>query len=138
MKPRISLLLGLLLAATMAAADGVRMEPGRWEFRSTAQMPMGMQPRSMVTTECVTEAEIDPRRYMKHAAGCNLTDLEGNERSMTWNVSCPGPQGQMTGHGELHSSGASVNGKMTMSMTHQGQAMEMAVTWEGKRLGPCG
>ena len=56
---------------------------------------------------------------------------------MTWNVSCPAPEGTMTGRGELHSTGSRVNGSMSMSMSQQGQTMEMAVTWEGRWLGPC-
>jgi hypothetical protein len=137
MNLRGGILLSSLLVATPAIADGVRMDPGRWEFHNTAQMPMGMQPRSTVTTECVTESEIDPKRFMQNSAGCSLTDMKADGSSMTWNVSCPGPEGAMTGRGELHSSGAGMNGKMTMTMSHQGQTMEMAVTWEGKRLGPC-
>ena len=137
---RASVILGALLFAVPAAwAEGLSVEPGMWEMTSTMNMPMMPQPRAMTTTECMTESEIS----MDDVGGgdldpaCKFDMAQVDSNTMKWSVDCPVEGGTSHGEWEATSSGDSVTGEGLLTVSVQGQAMEMTMSWEGRRIGDC-
>ena len=137
---RICTILGIaLFAAPVAQADGLPVEPGLWEMTSTMVMPMLPQPRVTNVTECMTESEIsmDDMNGEDMDPGCTfeMAPIEGN--TMKWSFDCPVEGGTSHGEWEATSGGDTVSGKGLITMSFQGQVMEMSMAWDGKRIGDC-
>ena len=137
---RTCIVLGMLFFTVQAAwADGIPVEPGLWEMSSTMNMPMLPQPRVTTTTECMTESEIsmDDMGGEKMDPNCQfeMAQIDGN--TMKWSFDCPVEGGTSHGEWEAISTGDSVTGKGVVTMSFQGQTMEMSMAWEGKRIGDC-
>jgi len=137
---RASLIVGILFFATPVAwAGGIPVEPGMWEMSSTMTMPMLPQPRVTTTTECIRESEIsmDDMGDGEIDPNCqfDMAQLDGN--TMKWSFDCPVEGGTSHGEWEATSSGNSVTGNGLVTMSFQGQTMEMTMSWEGKRVGDC-
>lgn len=140
MMPRPSIILLILLFPTTAAfADGIPVEPGLWEMKSSMIMPMFPEPRVTVVTECLEKSELSMDELstegMDPACSFEKAQVEGN--MMTWAFDCPVEGGTSHGEWEAVSNGDSVEGKGKMTMSFQGQTMEMTVEWEGHRVGDC-
>jgi len=127
---------GMMVAAS-AVAGGMKMEPGKWEFKSTSDMAMMGGPREVVTTQCIDDDEVTPNQFIPNAKDCEMTNVEVGAASMSWQMKCTTPGGTMTGKGELEARGPKATGSMTMNMSFNGQQMSFKRTWVGKRLGPC-
>ena len=137
---RASIILGiLLLTAPAARADGIPVEPGLWEMSSIVNMPMMPQPRVTTTTECMKESEIsmDDMGGEDMDLNCQFEMAQVDGNTMKWSVDCPVDGGTSHGEWEATSSGDSVTGEGLVTMSFQGQAMEMTMSWEGKRIGDC-
>ena len=137
---RNGIILGILiLVAPATRADGIPVEPGLWEMTSTVTMPMLPQPRVTTTTECMKESEIsmDDMGDGEMDPNCKfeMAQIDGN--TMKWSFDCPVEGGTSHGEWEATSSGDSVTGKGLMTMSFQGQTMEMTMSWEGRRIGDC-
>jgi len=137
---KTSIILGtLFLAAPSAQADGIPVEPGMWEMSSTMNMPTLPQPRVTSTTECIRESVIsmDDMGDGEMDPNCkfDMAQLDGN--TMKWSFDCPVEGGTSHGEWEAISSGDSVTGKGVVTISFQGQSMEMTMSWEGKRIGDC-
>ena len=137
---RASIILGiLLLTAPAARADGIPVEPGLWEMSSIVNMPMMPQPRVTTTTECMKESEIsmDDLGGEDMDPNCQFEMAQVDGNTMKWSVDCPVEGGTSHGEWEATSSGDSVTGEGLVTISFQGQAMEMTMSWEGKRIGDC-
>jgi len=137
---RASIILGILLFTVPATwADGIPVEPGLWEMSSTVNMPMMSQPRVTTTTECMKESEIsmDDMGGEDMDPNCQfeMAQIDGN--TMKWSFDCPVEGGTSHGEWEATSGGDSVTGNGVITMSFQGQAMEMTMSWQGKRIGDC-
>jgi len=138
--PRIWLILpALLFNASSAIADSIPVDPGLWEMKSTMVMPMLPEPRVTTVTECMENSEISMDQLggdqMDPNCSFETTQLSGN--TMKWTFDCPLEGG--TSHGEWMavSNGDTVEGNGVMTMSFQGQDMEMTMEWEGRRVGDC-
>ena len=137
---RTCIILGMLFFTVPAAwADGIPVEPGLWEMSSTMNMPMMPQPRVTTTTECMKESEIsmDDLGGEDMDPNCQFEMAQVDGNTMKWSVDCPVEGGTSHGEWEATSSGDSVTGEGLVTMSFQGQAMEMTMSWEGKRIGDC-
>ena len=137
---RASIILGILfLTAPAARADGIPVEPGMWEMSSTMTMPMLAQPRVTTTTECMTESEIsmDDMGGEEMDPNCQFEMAQVDGNTMKWSFDCPVDGGTSHGEWEAASSGNSVTGNGVITMSFQGQTMEMTMSWQGKRIGDC-
>ena len=128
-----------LLMASGAWAEGLQVEPGLWEMNSTVTHPMMPQPQANTTTECLDKSEITMDDMSQEGMDPNCTfemsELTGDK--MKWSMDCPLEGGQARGEWEATSTGNTVSGGGVMTMTMQGQTMEMTMSWEGRRTGPC-
>jgi hypothetical protein len=130
--------LGLgFVAANAAGAEGLKIEPGKWEIRSVSTLPMQPEPRTRVSTECIREAELRPDRLIDDTEGCQTSDVVVEPGRMTWKLACSPEGGTMTGDGEIRSTGSTLDGSMQMTMAFGDRTMSMQHSWSGKRIGAC-
>lgn len=135
---KISIALVLLLGAVNLSAAEMKVKPGKWEFVSTTNMAMMGAPRSHANTQCLSESGVSPKTLMKDMAnGCELLDSNTSKSAMSWKVKCQQEGGEMTGEGQVSSTGDTLQGGMNMKMSFNGQAMDMSVEWTGKHVGAC-
>lgn len=138
---RFHLALGVVaLAAAFPAhaGDGLRIEPGEWEFTSRANMPVGPAHPAQTRRECIEEPEITPDHFNAQNAGnCTFSDVKTSKAEMSWTMHCPSPDGKLTGKGRVTSTGKALAGKIVMTIAVDTQTMQMNVDWQGKFLGPC-
>ena len=127
----------ILGTAGPALGDGLEMEPGKWEFRTTSSMPTAPRPMEFVDTRCVTPADTKPETFMKDASQCQVTSIETSARLMRWKVTCQNPTGPVVGEGEARSTGKTVRTTMKTSLEVDGQRVTMETLSEGRWLGPC-
>ena len=129
----------LLFTAPAVLADGIPVEPGLWEMSSTMNMPMLPQPRVTTVTECMTESEIsmDDMSGEGMDPGCTFDMSQVDGSTMKWSFDCPVEGGTSHGEWEAISGGDTVSGKGLITVSFQGQTMDMTMSWEGKRIGDC-
>lgn len=129
----------LLLVTFSALAEGIPVEPGLWKMTSTVNMPMLPQPRVTTVTECMEKSEITMDEVggegMDPNCTLDMTQVDGN--TMKWSVDCPMEGGTSHGEWQATSGGDTVTGEGSLTMSMQGQTMEMTMTWEGRRIGEC-
>jgi hypothetical protein len=132
--------MGLLLFAAPAAwADSIPVEPGMWEMTSTMNMPMLSQPRVTTKTECLENSEfsMDDMSSEEMDPNCKFETVQVDASTMKWSFDCPVEGGTSHGEWEATSGGDTVTGEGLMTVSFQGQTMEMTMSWNGKRVGDC-
>ena len=131
---------GLSICGVAAGADGLPVEPGLWEMTSTVQMPMLPQPQVNTQTECFDKEVLSLEELQSDQMdpNCQFETTQVDEKTVKWSIDCP-VEGGGTARGDWQatSSGDSVEGSGTMKMSIQGQEMDMAMSWTGKRVGAC-
>ena len=129
----------LVLISISALAEGIPVEPGLWKMTSTVNMPMLPQPRVTTVTECMEKSEITMDEVGGEGMDPNCTfdmaQVDGN--TMKWSVDCPVEGGTSHGEWQATSGGDTVTGEGSLTMSFQGQTMEMTMAWEGQRIGAC-
>lgn len=129
----------LVLISIPALAEGIPVEPGLWKMTSTVNMPMLPQPRVTTVSECMEKSEITMDEVGGEGMDPNCTfdmaQVDGN--TMKWSVDCPVEGGTSHGQWQATSGGDTVTGEGSLTMSFQGQTMEMTMTWEGQRIGAC-
>ena len=128
-----------ILLAPAALAEGMAIEPGMWEMKSTVKMPMLPEPRVTTMRECMTKSEITMDDFSDGNldSACRFQVEQVDENSMKWTVDCPVEGGSSHGEWSATSSGDGVSGDGLITMSFQGQSMEMTMDWTGRRTGPC-
>lgn len=139
MRFQLALATAALVAALPAqAGDGLRLEPGEWEFTSQVNMPVGPAHPPQTRRECLVEPEVTPDHFnAQNTANCTFSDVKTSKSEMSWTMHCPSPDGKVTGKGRVTSTGKTLAGKIAMTVAVENNAMRMDVAWQGKRLGPC-
>jgi hypothetical protein len=136
---RIFVPCALICAASVAQADGIPVEPGLWKMTSSVTMPMLPQPRVTSITECMEKSEISMDEFGGGDIDPNckfeMAQVDGN--TMKWSVDCPVEGGTSHGEWQATSGGDSVTGEGLLTVSFQGQTMDMIMTWEGQRIGEC-
>jgi hypothetical protein len=140
MMNKTSIVLVVLLGAAPAVrADGIPVEPGKWEMKSTMNMPMLPQPRVTTTTECMEESELamDDLGVEDMDPNCKFDMAQVDGNTMKWSADCPVEGGTSHGEWQAVSGGDTITGEGFITVSFQGQTMEMTMNWEGKRIGDC-
>lgn len=131
----------LVLAASPASqADGVAVEPGLWEMTTTMTMPMLPEPRTVTSTDCVEDAELDVDEMSGEGLDpdCTLDVSQPDDRTLRWNMDCPVEGGGTSlAEWQVTSNGDSVAGTGSIRMTVMGQEMTMDAVFNGRRIGDC-
>jgi len=129
----------LVLAAFAVQAEGIPVQPGLWKMTTSVTMPMLPQPRVTTITECMEKSEISMDDVggegMDPNCAFEMVQVDGN--TMKWSVDCPMEGGTSHGEWQATSSGDSVKGEGLLTMSFQGQTMDMTMMWEGQWIGEC-
>ena len=135
----ICLALLFSLVSSAAFAEGIPIEPGKWEMTSTMNMPMLPQPRVSTELECIEDSEMSPEAMTDEGMDSSCTFdtriVDGN--TMKWSMNCDAEGGASRGEWEVTSHGDTLNGEGTITVDMQGQSMVMTMIWDGKRVGDC-
>jgi hypothetical protein len=139
MKLRIALIGMLICCTSVSFAEGVAVEPGKWEMTMTMEMSMLPAPQTRTSTECIEQDELSPEDFnMDEDSPCNISDMVIDGNTVSWAINCPGPTGgEMTGSWSFTSHGDSITGEGSMTAEMAGQSMEFKMNWGGKRVGDC-
>jgi hypothetical protein len=128
----------LVLVSFEATAEGIAIEPGKWEMSTTMNMPMLSQPKVSTVTECMEESELSPEKMTDEMdSGCTFDARVVENNTMKWSMDCVADTGSSRGEWEATSHGDTLTGSGTITIDVQGQSMEMLMSWEGKRVGEC-
>ena len=129
--------IGSMVALAAFAAQAQQMEAGEWEFTNTMSSPMLPQPQTMTMKRCLTAKEVsDPAGWQpRPESDCKVTPKGKSGDSVSWDISCP--KAGMNGSGTARLSGATVESETKMTMTGQGQSVQMTTKTKGRRVGPC-
>jgi hypothetical protein len=137
----------MLFFAKVVMAKGPDLKPGKWEFTTTATMPMMAEAKVTTQTECITleEAESDPLAAVIEEGTCKVLNKKESGNTLEFEIECEGEMGMnMTGKGHFTANGTTASGKMEMTMNMPqnipqmgGQSMKMIQEWKGKRIGDC-
>lgn len=139
MKRKALLMVALAAFFSNALAEGIPVEPGLWSITTTMNMPMMPQPQTVTVEECFEDEVMDMDDMamddLDPKCTYDLGQVDGN--SMRWNIDCPMEGG--TSHAEwlATSGGGTVQGEGKISISMNGQNMEMTMNWTGKRIGEC-
>lgn len=138
LKPALIVLASMFAVGT-SQADGIPIEPGQWEMKSTMTISMMPTPKTTIATECIEKDVLDPGAFnMDDENPCDINDVKFESNTTSWTISCAGPDGSATkGSWQMTSHGDTLNGKGDMSMEIAGQEFGFDMIWEGKRIGDC-
>ncbi len=131
------LALALVLTTSISFAEGLTVTPGLWETKMTRTDPVSGNPVTNINKQCVEQTEFDPAEMMKGMQGCKMlqNDLAGNK--LDFKMQCDASGTSSTVEGSYQVDGDQGKGSMSISMNVMGQAMNMSMNWESKRLGDC-
>jgi len=136
-RSRWLLIVPALMIATPAAAEGVKVDPGKWEVRTSVTTPMSRTPQVQTSTECLRDEEVSVEHFMQDSEACSVTVTDSSATKLRWKLSCTTAAGRMDGDAEFSSTGSTIAGSMTMSMKLGEQEMKIESRWTGKRVGAC-
>ena len=119
------------------AADGIAIQPGKWELTMTVNAPMMPQDQVKTSVECINQDRISAKDMLQDQDACQIVDSSVEGDTLKWRMECPGPTGNAMAEGFYTSQGDSMNGEMRMTMSMNGQTMTMNNTWNGRRIGDC-
>ncbi|MGI9589750.1 MAG: DUF3617 domain-containing protein [Myxococcota bacterium] len=136
------LALGLLLpAAPGLAADSLPVKPGLWRTKSTQTMEvpgMGtMPPRIHEGEECLREGDFDPAKMMDPSSGCRVENVKVEGNVMSYEVTCPTPEGSVTGKARYESNGDQGKGHVDMAFDMGDAKGRMTMDMSSQRIGDC-
>ncbi len=140
-----------LLLPAAAQAEGFSMNPGKWTFTTTVNMPMLSTPQVSTETECVSkeEAQRDPLANLVDVGSCTITKKQMHGSSLDFEMECNEKGMAGKGKGHFNARGNTVSGSMEMTMNipiMQGMQgipgmptgpMKMTTSWRGERIGAC-
>ncbi|MES9936269.1 MAG: DUF3617 family protein, partial [Sedimenticola sp.] len=128
--------LGLIMLVTLAGcsqAGDVNMNPGLWEWSTEMEMPgMPMKMPPTVYQQCITREDLVPREGGQNQ-DCEITEMETSGDTVSWQMTCSSPAGQVISSGKMTYAGDSATGEMSVNTA----GMEMLSRSRGRRLGEC-
>jgi hypothetical protein len=130
-------LLVVFLLPACAFAEGLKIEPGQWQFTIVTPNPRGGPPDRRISNDCLREGEMKPQFFTAGMQGCTVADTHADESWMTWTMECPSSAGRATGKGSLRSSGTTISGWVEVLMKVNGANYSSKSSWEGRRTGIC-
>lgn len=127
-----------LLAACSAGSALAAGNDELWDMTMKMEMPgMNMKMPEMKHQFCQPKGNaFKPDSMPKQDKKCEMLDLKVSGNTTSWKVRCNGPE-KMEGSGTMTRTADTLQGSTKMSMTSQGQTMQMSQTMTGKRVGTC-
>jgi hypothetical protein len=143
--------LACLLLPVAGFAASFHINPGKWEFTTTVNMPMLPTPQTSTTTECVTREEVekDPLAALKDIGEeCRITRKTIKGSRLEFAMECNQQGMTSRGKGYFEAQGDTSSGAMEMTMQMpEGMpagmpgmangAMTVKTSWQARRIGTC-
>ena len=137
----IALALGLLLPTPGLGADALPVKPGLWRTKSTQTMEIpgmgAMPPRIHETEQCLREGDFDPAKMMDPSSGCRVENVTVEDKAMSYEMTCPTPEGTVTGKARYESDGDQGSGRVDMAFDMGGAKGRMTMDMRSQRIGDC-
>ena len=132
---RCNMSIALIVALGWPVAAAAQGKDDLWEVTTKMEMPgmpmaMAAQTHRVCTGKGKDEDDI-PRRD-----NCRVLESKRSGNRLTYRMACTGKDA-MDVTGEITYGSNSYDGRMRMVAKSEGQAMEMAQTFVGKRVGDC-
>ena len=110
---------------------------GQWEVTTQTEMSgMPVQMPARVRLICITSQDMDGPPIGADPS-CTISNYRKSGSSATWQMACRG-EANMTGEGRIDFHGNTYSGGSVMSIQMApGQAMQMRMTYSGRRIGNC-
>ena len=115
----------ILAFSPPALGVGMKVEPGKWQFKTESKNPMMPQAQTRTTTDCIEESGMTPERFLTESKDCTISDAESTETSMKFKMKCGGPGGNMTGDAVFTSTGKTASGKMKIGTGQSGRQIKI-------------
>ena len=96
-----------------------------------------MPARSRASRQCLSGESLDPSKLFDTEAGCRIDDRLVEKGVMTFRITCPAPEGQMTGSARYESDGDTGNGRLEMRFLSGELEGKVVITMKTKRIGDC-
>ncbi|MES9843558.1 MAG: DUF3617 family protein [Candidatus Sedimenticola sp. PURPLELP] len=126
-------LIALVFLAGCSQASEVNMNPGLWEWSSEIEMPgMPMKMPPTVYQQCLTSEDLVPKEGGQNQ-DCEISEMEASGDTVSWNMICNSPAGQVTSVGKMTYSGDSAKGEVSVKTA----GMNMLSRTSGRRVGDC-
>jgi hypothetical protein len=133
--------LATVAAATACGQDSLDMKPGLWKTRTYNTVEVEGMPRmparSRASQQCVTGEPIDPTQLFDAEQGCSVEDRAMADGVLTFRMTCPAEQGQMTGHARYEADGETGSGHLEMKFVAGGIVGKVVIDMKTKRVGDC-
>jgi len=128
--------IAILVASAWPLAASAQGNDDLWEV--TVKMEMAGMPMAMPaqTSRVCTGKNRKDEDYIPKRENCRVTESNRAGNRLTYKMVCEG-RDAMTVTGDLTYGNNSYEGKTQMSGKMEGQPMEMAQTFSGKRVGDC-
>jgi hypothetical protein len=127
-----------LLAASGAGSALAAGSDELWDMTMKVEMPgMNMQMPEMKHQFCQPKGNaFKPDSMPRQDKKCEMVDLKVSGNTTSWKMRCTGPE-KMEGSGIMTRTADTLQGSTKMSMTSQGQTMQMNQAMSAKRVGTC-
>jgi hypothetical protein len=134
-----SILLAGSLALGQVLADGIAIDPGKWEMTSAVELPRMPEPKVTTVEECIDVGELSPDGIAADGLdqGCTMDSNQVSGNTMAWTMTCPSRGSEMRGSWTATSKGDTLSGGGEMVGNFGGQEFVILMTWSGRRVGPC-
>lgn len=140
----------LAIAAALglpAAAQGLKINPGEWEYTTEMTMVMDMNGQKMnmpaqveTESECVTEEDATFTVDDIAEEGCEITDLVETSSSLSFKMACAQDGMNMTGSVDVKATdgGNGTSASIVMNGNQPGVGtIDIDAKMTGKRIGAC-
>lgn len=123
------------LFSAMATADS-DVNEGLWEITLKAEIEgMSMTMPPITNTQCITKDTLVPKSNQP-GQECKITNQKKAGNTLTYDIVCSGPGGNVKGNGKVTYTGDTMTGEVEMNISGQDN-MKVITKMSGKRIGPC-
>lgn len=133
----IRLILAFSLVVSASGVQAQQLDPGEWDFATTATAPGLPRPTSTGVRVCITQEQSkDPLRWgssPQQPADCRVTTLRLGPDTLGWEMECPGSG--LRGAGKARFGRGSMESEVQLGSSVGGIDLRMKTS--GRRLGPC-
>ncbi len=135
----VPLMVAMCFSASIAADDSIPVVPGNYSITTTTSSNMSTNPKTDTEEQCIKDTSFNPRMSLPDDESCTATNVKKSGNKLTYDVKCQGSEAMpsMTGKAEASTTSSTVNYKIKMVGSFQGQDFSVKSNSEGKRTGDC-
>ena len=132
LRPALAMVAGLIISLSLPASGQGKDE--LWDITMKMDIP-GMAMPGQTQRMCIEKSASDDS-YVPKQENCRTVESKRTGNKLVYKMICEG-KNAMTVNGEMTFVEGGYEGRMHMTGTIEGQAMDMTQTYSGKRVGNC-